>query len=64
MPRKTKKRRYPKLTKKEREEASRFVAEEMRTGKYPREQAVAVGLSRARQKTKKTHIDEIAAKYL
>jgi len=28
--------------------ASKFIAEEVRTGKYPREQAVAVGISRAR----------------
>lgn len=32
----------------ERHEASHYVAEEMRTGKYPARQAVAIGLSRAR----------------
>jgi hypothetical protein len=64
VPQKTKKRRYPKLTKKEREKASRFIREEMHTGKYPREQAIAIGLSRARQKAKRSRIDEIAAKYL
>lgn len=29
--------------------ASRFIAEEISTGKYPRKQAIAIGLSRARK---------------
>jgi dethiobiotin synthetase len=29
--------------------ASKFIAEEMETGKYPRAQAVAIGISRARR---------------
>lgn len=32
----------------ERRHVSRYVSEEMRTGKYPPKQAVAIGLSRAR----------------
>ena len=32
--------------------ASKFIAEEMRTHKYPRKQAIAIGLSRARQSSK------------
>jgi hypothetical protein len=32
-----------------RELASKFIAEEIRTGKYPREQAIAIGISRARR---------------
>lgn len=36
--------------------AGEYIAEEMRTGKYPREQAIAIGISRARaaEKTAKT----------
>jgi hypothetical protein len=43
-----KKTRPKKLTGKTRTLASKFIAEEVRTGKYPREQAVAIGISRAR----------------
>ncbi len=32
-----------------RELASKFIAEEIRTGKYPRKQAIAIGISRARR---------------
>lgn len=34
--------------------ASKYIAEEIETGKYPRQQAIAIGLSRARAATKKT----------
>lgn len=39
----------PKLAGARRELASKFIAEEMGTGKYPRKQAVAIGISRARK---------------
>jgi hypothetical protein len=45
----------PKLRGRTRELASRFVAEEIETHKYPRKQAIAIGLSRARQQTKVAH---------
>ena len=57
-------RRYPKLRGKTRERASKFIAEEVRTGKYPRKQAIAIGISRARTAAKKSRIDSIVAKYL
>lgn len=37
------------LTPAQRTCATRFIAEEVRTGRYPRYQAVAVGLARARR---------------
>jgi len=43
----------PKLRGKARALASKFIAEEMRTKKYPRAQAIAIGLSRARTQAKK-----------
>ena len=42
------------LTSKERKLASRYIAEEIETEKYPRKQAIAIGISRARAATKKT----------
>lgn len=40
-----------KLTGKARTLASKFIAEEVETGKYPRKQAIAIGISRARAET-------------
>jgi hypothetical protein len=37
------------LSKKTQELASRYIAEEMKTGKYERQQAIAIGISRARR---------------
>jgi hypothetical protein len=45
---KTKRRRLSKVSKATRALVSKYVAEEVRTGKYSREQAVAIGISRAR----------------
>ena len=47
-------RKKRKLTSKERKLASRYIAEEIETEKYPRKQAIAIGISRARAATKKT----------
>lgn len=59
--------KYPKLRGKARELAGQFIAEEVRTGKYPREQAVAVGISRAREEARKSRrtraIDDIMRRY-
>lgn len=48
--------------------AGKFIAEEMRTKKYPRPQAIAIGISRAKAKVKKesfeTHLQAIIDKYL
>lgn len=44
---------YPKLPKALQKYASKFIAEEIKTKKYPTKQAVAIGLSRARAKAKK-----------
>lgn len=33
--------------------ASKYIAEEMKTKQYPRKQAIAIGISRARAATKK-----------
>ena len=45
---------YRKLTPRERELASKYIPEEIKTGKYHHEQAVAVGISRAVATAKKT----------
>lgn len=47
-------RKNPKLTGRPLELAGRFIAEEITTGKYPRKQAVAIGISRARSDSKKS----------
>ena len=46
--------KQPKLRGKARDLASKFIAEEMKTQKYPRAQAIAIGISRARTQVKKT----------
>jgi hypothetical protein len=43
-----------KLTTGEKKLASRYIAEEIETGRYPRKQAIAIGISRARASAKKT----------
>ena len=43
-----------KLTSKEKKLASQCIAEEIETEKYPRRQAIAIGISRARAAAKKT----------
>jgi hypothetical protein len=54
MAKKTTPKKQPKLRGKTRDLASKFIAEEMRTKKYPRAQAIAIGISRARTQAKKT----------
>ena len=49
---KSSRKKYAKLRGRARALASKYVAEEVATGKYPRKQAVAIGLSRARKKVK------------
>lgn len=44
---------WPRLTRRERELASRYIPEEVVTRQYPRAQAVAIGISRAKSKAKK-----------
>lgn len=46
------KKRYEKLQSQTRKLASKFIAEEVRTKKYHRKQAIAIGISRAKTKTK------------
>jgi len=43
----------PKLRGRTKELASRFIAEETKTGQYPRKQAIAIGISRAKAESKK-----------
>ena len=62
------KRKYPKLSPKEKGLASKYIAEEMDTGQYPRKQAIAIGINRARASAKKdkatkSKISLIVAKY-
>ena len=45
----------PKLSKRAKTIARETVAEELRTRKYPRRQAVAIGLSRAREQARHEH---------
>ena len=44
----------PKLEGHTRELASKYIAEEMHTHKYPRAQAIAIGISRAKRATRDT----------
>jgi hypothetical protein len=51
-----------KLTAKEKRLASQYISEEIETRKYPRKQAIAIGISRARAAAKKTsHNHSIAS---
>ena len=43
----------PKLQNRTKELASEYIAEEMKTRQYPRKQAIAIGISRAKAKSKK-----------
>jgi len=56
-------RTYPRLRGQARELASKFIAEEVRSG-LPRKQAIAVGISRARAAETKTRLNRIIARYL
>lgn len=65
MTRKTRKtKRYPKLSARAKKLAGKTVAEEMRTRKYPRRQAVAIGLARAREEARRERVMATARKYL
>ena len=56
MPSKSKKSKHPKLRGRARNLASKYIAEEMETKKYPRAQTIAIGISRAKSKVRKaTH---------
>ena len=57
------KKKYKKLTPRERKLASRYIPQEFRA-KYRGTQAVAIGISRARQQTARERIDKIVKKYL
>jgi hypothetical protein len=64
-PKKRKKRRkYQKLTPRERELASEFIPEEHESGRFSHEAAVAVGISRARRQAEREKIRRIVSKYL
>jgi hypothetical protein len=56
-----------KLTGKTRSLAGKFIAEEVRTGRYSREQAVAIGISRARaaaaETRRRARISAIMSRY-
>jgi hypothetical protein len=53
-----------KLRGRTRDRASKYIAEEMRTRKYPRKQAIAIGISRARSEAKKTRTMTTLAKLI
>lgn len=53
-----------KLRGRARKEASKFIAEEVRTGKYTRKQAVAIGIARARRATRTRPVDLLVKEYL
>lgn len=67
MPTKRKKSRYRKLRGKTREKASQFIAEETKTRQYSREQAIAIGISRAvteeKKKNTRTMLNNMVRKY-
>ena len=56
-----------KLSLAEKRLAPEFIAEEVRTGRYPRKQAIAIGISRAKAQAKKIRrsdeISRIMARY-
>ena len=54
MTRKVRDEEHKKLRGKTRELASKLIAATIRTHKYPRKQAIAIGISSARAKVKKT----------
>ena len=62
------KKKYPKLTPREKRLASKYIAEEVETGQYPCKQAIAIGISRAKAAAKgrspKAKIERIMEKYL
>jgi len=47
------KKKIKKLPKKAKKLVSKYISEEMKTGKYPHKQAIAIGISRARKKLNK-----------
>lgn len=57
----------PKLQGRTKELASEYIAEEMRTRQYPRKQAIAIGISRAKAESKKVRtmnrIHNLLSKY-
>ena len=57
------KKKYKKLTPREKKLASRFVPQEFHAG-YRGTQAVAIGISRARAQAEKEKINKIVDKYL
>jgi hypothetical protein len=61
------KKKYKKLTPREKKLASKYIPEEIKTKQYPRKQAIAIGISRAVAKAKKTshksNIQRIMDKY-
>jgi hypothetical protein len=59
-----KKKKYPKLSRQAKEISRRTVREEVEADKYPRRQAVAVGLSRAREAARHEHAMATAREYL
>ena len=56
--------RHPKMSARAKEIAGEKVAEEVRTGRYARRQAVAIGLSRAREEARHERAMATARKYL
>jgi hypothetical protein len=57
----TPKKKYPKLSPREKRLASGYIAEEMQTGQYPRKQAIAIGISQARAAKKSSPRSKIAS---
>lgn len=58
-----KKKKFKKLTTREKKLASRYVPQEFHAG-YEGRQAVAIGLSRAREQARKERVGKIVDKYL
>jgi len=64
MKKRRKAKKYPKLGQQARKLAKKAIREEIKTGKYPRRQAVAIGLSRARAEARHESAMATARKYL
>jgi hypothetical protein len=57
------KKKQKRLTPRERELASRFIPQEHRARRYGRVQAVAVGISRAREQAERERVVALVKKY-
>jgi hypothetical protein len=64
MPKTKKRKQLRKLSPRERQLAMKYVPEELKTKKYKRKMAIAIGLSRARRSAEREKVASVVRKYL